>query len=110
MNTIENHPSAAYLTNAVSNFGVAYAATQESLRNNNASINAMQGQNQMLCNALGNHPLQACHNAHNKPTRDIENEASNMVNNRTKANTQRQQWWHQQRQRAKWTLHRQRLW
>jgi hypothetical protein len=26
------------------------------LRNNNASINAMQGQIQMLCNAIGNQP------------------------------------------------------
>ncbi len=56
MNAIEDHPSAAYLTNAVSNFGAAYAATQESLCNNNASINAMQGQIQMLCNAFGNQP------------------------------------------------------
>jgi hypothetical protein len=54
MNSIEDNPSAAYLTDAVSNFGVAYAATQESLCNNNAAINAMQGQMQMLCNAIGN--------------------------------------------------------
>jgi hypothetical protein len=44
MNIVEDDSSAAYLTNAVSNFGAAYAAMQESLRNNNASINAMQGQ------------------------------------------------------------------
>jgi hypothetical protein len=44
MNAIENDASAASLTDAVSNFGVAYAAVQESLLNNNASINAMQGQ------------------------------------------------------------------
>jgi hypothetical protein len=56
MNAIENDASAASLTNAVSNFGVAYATTQESLRKNNASINAMQGQIQMLCNAIGNQP------------------------------------------------------
>ena len=56
MNAIEGNPSAASLTGAVSNFGVAYATTQESLRNNNASINAMQGQIQMLYNALGNQP------------------------------------------------------
>jgi hypothetical protein len=56
MNAIENDPSAAYLTNAVSDFGAAYAAMQGSLCNNNASINAMQGQIQMLCNALGNQP------------------------------------------------------
>jgi hypothetical protein len=56
MNAVEDDQSVAYLTNAVSNFGVAYAATQESLRNNNASINAMQGQIQMLCNTLDNQP------------------------------------------------------
>jgi hypothetical protein len=56
MNAIEDDPLAAYLTDAVSNFGAAYAATQESLRNKNASINAMQGQIQMLCIALGNQP------------------------------------------------------
>jgi hypothetical protein len=56
MTTIEDDPSAAYLTNAVSNFGMAYAPPYESLRNNNASINAMQGQVQILCNALGNQP------------------------------------------------------
>jgi hypothetical protein len=44
INAVEDDPSAAYLTNAVSDFSTAYAATQESLRNNNASINAMQGQ------------------------------------------------------------------
>jgi hypothetical protein len=56
MNAIGNNQSTAYLANAVSNFGAAYTATQESLRNNNASINAMQGQMKMLCNALGNQP------------------------------------------------------
>jgi hypothetical protein len=43
-NAVEDNASAASLTNAVSNFGTTYAATQESLHNNNASINAMQGQ------------------------------------------------------------------
>jgi hypothetical protein len=58
MNAIDNDQSATYLnlTNAVSNFGAAYATTQERLCNNNALINAMQGQIQMLCNALGNQP------------------------------------------------------
>jgi hypothetical protein len=56
MNAIEDDPSAASLTNAVSNFGAAYATTQESQCNNNAYINAMQGQIQMLCNALGTQP------------------------------------------------------
>jgi hypothetical protein len=44
------------LTYAVSNFGVAYAATQESQCTNNKAINAMQVQIQMLCQALGSHP------------------------------------------------------
>jgi hypothetical protein len=56
INAIENDASAASLTDAISNFGTAYPAMQESLRNNNASINAMQGQIQMLCNAIGNQP------------------------------------------------------
>jgi hypothetical protein len=55
MNAVEDNPSAPYLTDAVSN-GAAYAATQESPQNNNASSNAMQGQIQMLCNTLGNQP------------------------------------------------------
>jgi hypothetical protein len=55
-NAVEDNASVAPLTNAVSNFGTAYATTQESLRNNNASINAMQGLIQMLCNAIGNQP------------------------------------------------------
>jgi hypothetical protein len=54
MNSVEDNASATSLTNAVSIFGTAYTTTQESLRNNNASINAMQGQIQMLCNAIGN--------------------------------------------------------
>jgi hypothetical protein len=56
MNAVEDNSSAASLTNAVYNFGAAYDATQESLRNNNASINSMQGQIQMLRNAIGNQP------------------------------------------------------
>jgi hypothetical protein len=54
MNAVEGNASAASLTDAVSNFGAAYPATQESLHNNNATINAMQGQIQMLCNKTGN--------------------------------------------------------
>jgi hypothetical protein len=56
VNIVEDYASSASLTNAVSNFGVAYTATQELLCNNNASINAMHGQIQMLCNAIGNQP------------------------------------------------------
>jgi hypothetical protein len=55
-NAVEDNASAASLTNAVSDFGTVYATMQESLRNNNASIKAMQGQIQMLCNAIGNQP------------------------------------------------------
>ncbi len=49
-----NDGDMASLTDAVSNFGTAYAATQESLRSNKANITAIQGQLQMLCQALGN--------------------------------------------------------
>jgi hypothetical protein len=41
------------LTDAVSNFGTAYAATQESLRSTTANIAAMQEQIQMLCQVIG---------------------------------------------------------
>ena len=44
----------ASLTDAVSNFGMAYATTQVSLRSNIANIMAIQGQLQMLCQAVGN--------------------------------------------------------
>jgi uncharacterized membrane protein YgcG len=39
--------------NAVSNFGTAYATTQESLRSTAANIASMEGQIQMLCQAIG---------------------------------------------------------
>jgi hypothetical protein len=51
-----NHNASASLTDAVSNFGMAYAATQEALRSNTANIMAIQGQLQMLCQAIGNGP------------------------------------------------------
>jgi hypothetical protein len=51
--------SAQSLTDAVSSFGTAYAITQESLRSNTTNILAMQGQLQMLCQAVGSgQPLQ----------------------------------------------------
>ncbi len=56
INAVEDDASAASLTDTVSNFGTAYATTQESLRNNSASIHSMQGQIQMLCIAIGNQP------------------------------------------------------
>ena len=42
------------LADAVSNFGMAYATTQETLRSNTANIMAIQGQLRMLCQAVGN--------------------------------------------------------
>jgi len=42
MSATEDDASTTSLTDAVNNFGVAYAATQESLRSNNATISAMQ--------------------------------------------------------------------
>jgi hypothetical protein len=41
------------LMDAVSNFGTAYTTTQESLRSTTANIAGMQGQIQMLCQAIG---------------------------------------------------------
>jgi hypothetical protein len=46
--------ASASLTDAVFNFGTAYAATQETLRSNTVNITAIQGQLQMLCQAVGN--------------------------------------------------------
>ena len=51
---LASNDDTASLTDAVSNFGTAYTATQESLRSNTANINAIQGQLQMLCQALDN--------------------------------------------------------
>ena len=53
-----DNDASASLIDAVSNFGTAYAATQESLQSNTANIMATQGQLQMLCQAVGNgqHP------------------------------------------------------
>jgi hypothetical protein len=53
MATTNNNALARKLTYAVSNFGTAYATTQELLRSNTANILAMQGQLQMLCQAVG---------------------------------------------------------
>jgi hypothetical protein len=52
----KDNASTASLTNAVNNFGAAFAATQESLRSNNASINTLQLHIQLLCNTIGNQP------------------------------------------------------
>ncbi len=35
---------------------------------------------------LATSPLQACQNTHSKPIRDVEHEAANVANNKTKAN------------------------
>jgi hypothetical protein len=53
MAATDDNESAHLLTYVVSNFGMAYAATQESLRSNAANILAIQGQLQMLCQAVG---------------------------------------------------------
>ncbi len=50
MAAAKDDASTTSLTDAINNFGVAYAATQESLQSSNATISAMQGQLQMLCN------------------------------------------------------------
>jgi hypothetical protein len=55
-----DNKASASLTDSVSNFGTAYAATQESLQSNTANIMAIQGQLQMLCQAIGNGPPPHC--------------------------------------------------
>jgi hypothetical protein len=85
VNAVKDNPSAASLINAVSNFGAAYTTTQESLCNNNTFINAMQGQIQMLCNALGNQPPAGMLQYPQQTTRVVKHEAANVANNKTKA-------------------------
>ena len=68
MGMANDEDDTASLTDAVSNFGTAYAATQESLRSNTANITAIQGQLQMLCQALGNgQPPQGAINYQQRP-------------------------------------------
>jgi len=52
----EDDASRTSLTDAVNNFGVAYAATQESLRSNSATITAMQGHHKCSAMRLGISP------------------------------------------------------
>ena len=54
MNAAKDDASTTLLTDAISKFGAAYAATQETLHNNNAAINSMQGQIQMICSTIRN--------------------------------------------------------
>jgi hypothetical protein len=56
MAATEDDSSMTSLTDVVTNFGTAYAATQESLQANNATITAMQVQLHMLCKVIGNQP------------------------------------------------------
>jgi hypothetical protein len=53
MGTTSDDALAHSLTNEVSTFGTAYATTQDSLRSNATNIVAIQGQLQMLCQAVG---------------------------------------------------------
>jgi hypothetical protein len=53
MSATDNDALAHLLTDAVSTFVMAYAATQETLQLNAANIAAIQGQLQMLCQAVG---------------------------------------------------------
>jgi hypothetical protein len=45
-----------------------------------------RGKSKCCATHLATSPLQACHNTHSKPIRDIKHEAANVANNRTKAN------------------------
>jgi hypothetical protein len=53
MAATDNNALVHLLMDAVSNFGTAYAVTQESLQSNATNIAAIQGQLQMLCQAVG---------------------------------------------------------
>jgi hypothetical protein len=86
MNTIEDDPSATYLTNAVSNFGAAYAAMQETYATTMPPSMPCRGKSKCSATHLATSPLQTCHNTHSKPNRDVEHEAANVANNKTKAN------------------------
>jgi hypothetical protein len=57
MATTDNDALAHLLMDAVSNFCTVYAAIQESLQSNTANIVAIQGQLQMLCQAVGTSQL-----------------------------------------------------
>ncbi len=45
-----------------------------------------RGKSKCSATHLATSPLQACFNTHSKPTRDFEDEAANVANNKTKAN------------------------
>jgi hypothetical protein len=75
MNTIENDPSAATLfptlTRHMPPHKKAYKTTTPP---------SMLGRGKSKCFAtnLATSPLQACHNTHSKPTRDVKHEASSI--------------------------------
>jgi hypothetical protein len=113
MNAVKYNASATSLTDDVSNFGAAYAATQENLCNNNASINAVQGQIQMLYNAIGKQA--PCRHASiptaNQPgLSSTRRPAWPTTKPRPTGTAQRRRWWHQQWRQVKQTLQRQRQW
>jgi hypothetical protein len=64
-----NNASAHLLTDAVSNFGTAYSATQEPLQFNTTNIAVIRGQLQMLCQAVGT--SQPLRNSHDTPKMDV---------------------------------------
>jgi hypothetical protein len=86
MTAVKDNPSAASLTNAITNFGAAYAAMQESLQNNNASINAMKGQIQMLCNALDSQPPAGMHQYPQQTNQGCQARGGQRGQQQTKAN------------------------
>jgi hypothetical protein len=90
MNAVEDNASANSLIYAVSNFGMAYTTTQESLCNNNTSINSMQGQIQMLCNAIGNHSPAGMLQYPQQKNRIVKCAAAGVANNKTMANRDNQ--------------------
>jgi hypothetical protein len=56
MNAAKDDALTVPLTHAISNLGAAYSATQKTLCTNNATITAMQNQQQMICQTLWSHP------------------------------------------------------
>jgi hypothetical protein len=45
-----------------------------------------RGKSKCFAKHLATSPLQACHNTHSTPIRDIEHEVANVANKKTKAN------------------------
>jgi hypothetical protein len=83
MNAVEDDARTASLTDAVSNFGTAYATMQERIHSNNDSSNAIRGRSKRSAMQLATSPLPACFNTHSKTTKIFKHKAASMANNKT---------------------------